>query len=78
VARRLLPEAFDAYVAGGPGRSLVSVANQFGVPLQLVERTAVRDRWAVRVAELDAWMRTHVEAAPGTVGELITRHRKIL
>jgi hypothetical protein len=46
--------AFEAYAALGPGRSHEKLAEMFGASKRAVTRRAVKERWAERLAEVEA------------------------
>ncbi len=75
---RIPPNAFEYYVALGPGRSYRAVAERFGVSKRAVTKHATKENWPTRLAQVeeDARQRSD-ERAADALQEMNERHLKI-
>ncbi len=70
--------AFEYYVALGPGRSYRAVAERFGVSKRAVTSHASREHWAERLAKVEEEARQKAdERAVDALREMNDRHLKI-
>lgn len=76
---KLPQDAFPYYVGLGIDRSYKAVAERFGVTKRTVTRTAAREGWMERLAEIERKARETIdEKLTHDVEEMNARHRKIL
>ncbi len=79
MAGKLPSDAFEAYVALGPGRSYQAVASKFGVTKRAVTKLAAKERWQDRVEALETKARAASEQKTlESLEQMNTRHLKSL
>lgn len=57
---KIPPDAFDVYLAMGPGRSYQAVASRYSVTKKSVTKRAIRDRWQERIQDIESKARERV------------------
>ena len=79
MASRIPEDAFEFYVALGPGRSHQAVADHYSVSKRGVTKHAVKEGWADRLDKIEAEAREKTDKRlVETVEEMRTRHLKML
>jgi len=79
MTNRIPPDAFDWYVALGPGRSYRAVAERYGVSKRAVTKHAVKDKWAERLDKIEAEAREKSDKRLiESIEEMRSRHIKTL
>lgn len=74
---KIPPDAFDVYLAMGPGRSYQAVASRYSVTKKSVTKRAIRDRWQERIQDIESKARERVTTkAVDTLEEMRSRHLK--
>lgn len=78
--RNKIPEdAFDYYLALGPGRTYATVAQHFQVSVRGVTKRALKDGWQARIAKIEEAARHKAdEKAAETLEAVNGRHLKTL
>jgi hypothetical protein len=78
MSRKLPQDAFSYYVALGPERSYLKVAQHYGTDKRTVTRHAVKERWSERLQEAEQKAREESEDdAVEILREMNARHLKI-
>jgi len=79
VKRKIPTNAFDVYFAMGPGRSYDAMAERFRVSKQAITKTATKERWQERVAEIEQRVQADSkEKAVDVLKEMNERHLRVL
>ena len=77
--RKIPTNAFDVYFAMGPGRSYDAMAERFRVSKQAITKTATKERWQERVAEIEQRVQADSkEKAVDVLKEMNERHLRVL
>ena len=72
-------DAFDFYVAQGPGRSHRAVAERYSVSKRAITKHAVREKWAERLDKIEAEAREKSDKRLAeSIEETRSRHLKTL
>jgi hypothetical protein len=76
---RVPADAFQQYLALGPGRSYAELARRLGVAKRTLCRLAARDSWQERLAKIEAEARERAdEDATNDLAAVNARHLKML
>ena len=79
MARKIPFDAFDAYVALGPGRSYAKIAEKYHVSKRALTAHAVKERWQEKAAELERKAREAAnQKTVETLEGMVDRHLKAL
>ena len=79
MSAKIPPDAFQFYVALGPGRSYAAVAEKYNVTKRAVTKHAARENWQERVREIERKARrASEEKAIETLEQMNDRHLKSL
>jgi hypothetical protein len=79
VRRKIPQDAFELYLAMGPGRSYQALARQLSVSKQAVTKLAGREAWQDRLEEIESRARTESDQhVVGVLAEMNERHLKVL
>ena len=77
--RRIPPNAFDAYLAMGTGRSYQALANKFSVSKQAITKLARKEDWQRKLEEVEDKVRSDsLDQAIDVLGEMNERHLKVV
>jgi len=78
VSARIPTNAFEYYVALGPGRSYRAVADRFGITKRAVAKHATKEGWPARLVRIEEDARKKSDArAADALEEMNDRHLKI-
>jgi transposase-like protein len=76
---RIPPDAFEQYVALGPGRTYVALAKRLGVSKRNITRKATAEHWQERLAKIESTARERFdEKLTETLQAVNSRHLKTL
>ncbi len=79
MTNRIPSDAFDYYVALGPGRSHRAVAEHFSISKRAVTKHAVKEQWAERLEKIESEARERSDKRLAeTIEETRSRHLKTL
>ena len=77
--RKIPYDAFEQYVALGPGRSYEALRKQFGVNKRSIVKVATKDKWQERLAAIERQAQVKMDArAAETLEAMKARHLKTL
>ena len=77
--RKIPTNAFEVYFAMGPGRSYDALAERFKVSKQAITKTATKERWQERVAEIEQRVQADSkERVVDLLNEMNERHLRVL
>jgi len=77
--RKIPTDAFEQYVALGPGRSYEALRKLFGVNKRSIVKLATREKWQERLAAIERQAQVKVDArAAETLEAMKARHLKTL
>ncbi len=77
--RKIPTNAFEVYFAMGPGRSYDTLAERFKVSKQAITKTATKERWQERVAEIEQRVQADSkEKVVDLLNEMNERHLRVL
>lgn len=77
--RKIPTNAFEVYFAMGPQRSYEALAERFGVSKQAITKTAAKERWQERVAEIEQRVQADSkEKVVDLLNEMNERHLRVL
>ncbi len=77
--RKIPTNAFEVYFAMGPGRSYDALADRFKVSKQAITKTATKERWQERVAEIEQRVQADSkEKVVDLLNEMNDRHLRVL
>lgn len=77
--RKIPTNAFEVYFAMGQGRSYDALAERFKVSKQAITKTAIKERWQERVAEIEQRVQADSkEKVVDLLNEMNERHLRVL